>query len=142
MIKVRKDGFTLIEVLIALALGMLIISMLMQLFLANQRSMKLQIDISTLIYRTRRITDILRTDIHRAHGKVRVIDGKELVVDSHSYLVEGSSLVMIDENHRKKHLVERVSDMRIIKSGLLVDVSLHVAAGSLGETIHVHASLK
>jgi type II secretory pathway component PulJ len=142
MIKVRGYGFTLVEVLIALSLSMLIISVLLQVFLANQRTMKLQIDISTLIYRTRRITDILRADIHRAHGKVRVIDGKELLVVSRLYLIEGNSLVMIDENHRKKRLIERVSDMNIIKSSSVIDITVHIAAGSLGKTIHVLASLR
>lgn len=138
----RGAGFTLVELLVALALGMLIVSMLFQLFLVSQRTMKIQIELSTLIYRTRRVTDMLRADIHRAHGKVSVIDGRELMVGSHIYLVEKSRLVLIDDNHRKIHLVEQVSEMTIIKSNDIVDISVHVVAGSLGKTIHVLASLK
>jgi prepilin-type N-terminal cleavage/methylation domain-containing protein len=134
-------GFTLIEILIALTLGLLVISVVFELFLANQRSLKTQIALSTLESRLHRITDILRADIHHAAGKVKVLEN-QLYVNDHVYLTEKNALIMIDANHRKSRIVEEVNNMRIIQHASAIEIWLQVASGSLRETLHVITTLK
>jgi prepilin-type N-terminal cleavage/methylation domain-containing protein len=134
-------GFTLIEVLISLAIALLIISILFELFIASQRTLQQQLDLSRLITRAGKMTAILRNDIHKAEGNVRVIDNT-LIVNEHVYFIDKNNLVVLDASKQKIKLVEEVSDMKMIKTATSVDVSAHIAVGSLGKTIHVFTALK
>jgi len=133
-------GFTLIEVLISLALGMLITTLLGDVFLANQRCLREQMDISTLIARSRRATDILRSEIHLAKNTAQVI-GDQLLVNNKAYLVENNKLIMV-ENNQKHRLVEQVSHMQIFKTANLIDIELDVHANKISQVIHVISAIK
>lgn len=134
------NGFTLIEMLVALTISLLLISMLFELFIANQRSLKAQIALSLLASRMDKITAIFRHDIHRAKN-VRVISGGILQVDSNTYQIINNKLIFIDASHRKITLVEEVSDMRVMKIGNGVDVAMWVAAGAMRSKMHVFTAL-
>lgn len=138
--KNSEQGFTLIEVLISLALGMLVTTLLGEIFLANQRCLQKQIDVSTLIARTRRATDILRSEVHLAKDTSQVI-GNQLLVNNKKYFVEKNKLIMVENNQRHR-LVEQVSRMQIFKTSNLIDIELEVHANKLEQTIHVISAIK
>lgn len=125
-----------------MTLASLIVTLLSQFFLTNHQGLKTQVALTTLETRTRRITSILREDMHRADGKVSVISDSELLVGGHHYFIENHNLVVIDANHRKSRLVREVDHMKVRKQGAGIDVSIWVGSGSLGATIHVFVALK
>lgn len=118
----EQRGYSLIELLIAMAISTLLLQMLFKIYIANFHTSKSIAELIQITSNINIIRNIISTDLHQA--KSLITTPNTLQIDQHLYYLSNKKSLYMQDGREKNEIVHEILGFNVIKGKKLLKISL------------------